>query len=162
MYRKLTHVSVAIAMTGALVGAITLAAEDTAAGSPTTGGRVVEVVALATSINDFVDIGPTGPSPGDVYVFSETLVRPDDEHQILGRLEGRCNLINPSEGRFECTIVSSLPHGTITTAGILVNAPGATSVGAVTGGTGAYRSSRGEATVLLGTNRHEIRFVLVG
>lgn len=54
------------------------------------------------------------------------------------------------------------PTGRSPTAGILVNAPGATNVGAVTGGTGSYRNSRGEATVLLGTNRHEIRFVRVG
>jgi allene oxide cyclase-like protein len=123
---------------------------------------VIEVVALATSINDFVDIGPTGPSPGDVYVFTDTLVKPHDENQALGRAEGRCNLINPDEGRFECTIVSSLPDGTITTDGMLVNVPGTASVGAITGGTGAYRNSRGEATLLLGTNRHEVRFVLTG
>jgi hypothetical protein len=73
-----------------------------------------------------------------------------DLTHVIGMAEGRCNLINPALGRFDCTTVSTLPNGTITTDGVLVNATGATSVGAVTGGTGVFRGVKGEADVVLG------------
>jgi hypothetical protein len=31
----------------------------------------IDVISRATAINNFVDIGPTGPTPGDLYVFSD-------------------------------------------------------------------------------------------
>jgi hypothetical protein len=55
-----------------------------------------------------------------------------------------------ADARFGCTIITSLPKGDITTEGTLINAPGAKSTGAVTGGTEAYRDARGEGAVDLG------------
>ena len=123
--------------------------------------RTIRVAARATNINDFVDIGPAGPSPGDVYVFVEDLLTADLT-RVIGKAEGRCNLIDPQAGRFECTTVNTLPNGTITTDGVLVNVTGATSVGAVTGGTGHFRAVKGEADVVLGEPQgpHQVTFRL--
>jgi hypothetical protein len=66
--------------------------------------------------------------------------------------------------RFGCTTVITLAAGgTITTEGILVDVTGATSVAAVTGGTGAYRGTAGEASLTLGApgGPHAARRVLI-
>ena len=46
--------------------------------------------------------------------------------------------------------IASLPKGEIITEGTLTNVPGATSTGAITGGTEDYRNARGEGVVDLG------------
>jgi hypothetical protein len=129
-----------------------------------TAGKVspAERLSRATPINNFVDVGPPGPSPGDIYVFRDELFSHEDPSRKVGEALGRCNLIDPVSGRFECTIVSSFAHGTITTDGVLVNVPGVVSVGSITGGTGAFRGVRGEAHVDLGPPEgpHVVTFIL--
>jgi hypothetical protein len=118
----------------------------------------LRVTTTATAINNFVDIDANGPSPGDVYVFVEDVF--DTTNANVGSAEGRCNLIDPALGRFECTIVTTVTGGSITTDGILVNQPGATSTGAITGGTGRYAGVKGEATLVLGgpAGPHQVTF----
>lgn len=118
--------------------------------------RSWKLTSIATAINNFVDVGIPGPTPGDIYVFVDDLL---DGGQQVGQIHGRCNLLDPARAAFECTAVLVLGHGTLTTAGILINAPGATSVGSITGGTGRYRGASGELEVDLGgpTGPHELR-----
>ncbi len=118
----------------------------------------LQVTTTATAINDFVDIGPSGPSPGDIYVFVEDVF--DTADTRIGSADGRCNLIDPARARFECAIVTNVSGGSITTEGILVNQPGATSTGAITGGTGSYAGAKGEATLVLGgpAGPHDVTF----
>jgi hypothetical protein len=146
---------------GAVLGGTLLTGSIGPAAADDQTARTIRVAARATSINDFVDIGPAGPSPGDVYVFVEDLLTADLT-RVIGKAEGRCNLIDPAAGRFECTTVNTLPNGTITTDGVLVNVIGATSLGAVTGGTGQFRAARGEADVVLGEPQgpHRVAFRL--
>jgi hypothetical protein len=142
----------------AMILAVVLGVATAALGAP----KTIVLEARATAINDFVDVTGDGPSPGDIYVFKDELFDARNTSVKVGQAEGRCNLIDPAAGRFECTIVSSLQDGTITTDGILVNVPGATSVGSVTGGTGVYRGATGEGSLDLGPPEgpHTIRFVL--
>ena len=117
----------------------------------------------ATSINDFVDTGPSGPSPGDLYVFSERLFlasAPDDQ---IGTADGRCVLIDPAASRFDCSITGKLPEGEIMVAGTLTLVQGTTSVGAIIGGTGEYQRARGEARSKLGPfeGPHEVTIKLI-
>jgi hypothetical protein len=127
--------------------------------------QVVELTSEATAINDIVDLAPSGPSPGDVYVFSDRLYAKNAPTQQIGTADGHCTLIDPSVARFTCTIISSLPDGKITTEGTLSLVPGSTSTGAVTGGTGAYRMVGGDGTLLLATgqpgDRHQITLNLL-
>lgn len=123
----------------------------------------IDILTKATAINNFVDIGPAGPSTGDLYVFSEDVFFARDPVTKIGRADGRCTLIDPSTARFGCTIITSLPKGDITTEGTLINVPGSTSTGAVTGGTKDYRNARGEGVLLLGPPEgpHQVTFRLI-
>lgn len=150
--------------------AISASASGTAVGPPAgtaSNPLRIDVLTTATAINNFVDIGPAGPSPGDLYVFSEDVSFASDPATKIGRADGRCTLIDPSTGpataRFGCTIITKLPKGEITTEGTLINNPGATSTGAVTGGTEDYRNARGEGTLVLGGPQgpHKVTFQLI-
>ena len=129
--------------------------------------QALDLISEATTINNFIDIGAQGPSPGDTYAFSDTLYPAYAPAQPIGRADGHCTLIDPSVARFACTITSSLPAGNITTEGTLIFVPGSTNVGAVTGGTGTYRSAQGEARLVLGSvvgqpgARHQVTFSLL-
>jgi hypothetical protein len=96
--------------------------------------------------------GSPGLSTGDVEVFSDSLTRPDNPSIQVGTGDGQCTLIDPTTGRWECTITTGLPGGTITANGIGVLVPGATSVAAITGGTGEFNGARGEATLVFHPN----------
>jgi hypothetical protein len=126
--------------------------------------RVIDLISTCTAINNFVDIGPPGPSTGDLYVWVDDVFTRDGS-QKMGEAFGRCNLIDPTAGSFGCTIVGVFNDGsTITTEGILYNVPGIISVFAVTGGTGDYRGATGESSVDLGSpcGPHNITLTLHG
>lgn len=125
--------------------------------------RVLHAISRATAINNLVDTGPAGFSPGDLYVFSERLFLANAPNEQVGTADGRCLLIDPAAARFDCSITSKLPDGEIMTAGTLTLVEGTTSVAAVVGGTGGYRSVRGEASVHLGPfeGPHEVTYELI-
>jgi hypothetical protein len=150
----ITRRHAALGLLTLVIGAGVTAASVTSAAAK----QDLRVTTTATAINDFVDVDGNGPSPGDVYVFVEDVF--DLANTKIGTAEGRCNLINPPLGRFECTVVTTVTGGSITTDGILVNQPGATSTGAITGGTGRYSGAGGEAVLVLGgpAGPHEVTF----
>jgi hypothetical protein len=123
----------------------------------------IDIITKATAINNFVDIGPAGLSTGDLYVFSEDVFFASDPATKVGRADGRCTLVDPSSARFGCTIITSLPKGDITTEGTLINVPGSTTTGAVTGGTKDFRNARGEGVLNLGPPEgpHQVTFRLI-
>jgi hypothetical protein len=126
--------------------------------------RVIHLISTCTAINNFVDVGPPGPSTGDLYVWVDEEFTPDGS-QKLGEAFGWCNLIDPAAGSFGCTIVGVFNDGsTLTEEGILYNAPGVVSVGAITGGTGQYRGATGEFRVELGSpcGPHNVTLTLHG
>jgi hypothetical protein len=142
-----------------LIGAV-IAISPAAAGKKPTTLRLLDV---AAPIDVFIDEATPGPSTGDVEVFRDTLVWADDQAQA-GKAEGKCTLIELATRQFECTIVTTLAGGTITTEGIGVLAPGATSTAAVTGGTGAYEDAGGHATLVFhpGGGPSPVTFTLTG
>jgi hypothetical protein len=151
---------------GLAVPAVSASASGTAAGPPAgtaANPQRIDLITKATAINNFVDIGPAGPSPGDLYVFSDDVFFASDPATKVGRADGRCTLIDPSSARFGCTIITSLPKGDITTEGTLINVPGTTSTGAVTGGTAGFRNARGEGVLDLGPPEgpHHVTFRLI-
>ena len=112
--------------------------------------RTLHLISTCTAINNFVDIGPSGPTTGDLYAWVDDVFTSDGS-QKLGQAIGRCNLIDPAAGSFGCTTVAAFTNGsTLTMEGILYNVPDNQSVFAVTGGTGEYRGANGEVTVELG------------
>lgn len=131
--------------------------------SPGPSAKTINVISRATAINNFIDTGPQGPSTGDLYVFRDNLFDAAQPNIQVGHADGRCILIDPSAQTFGCTIISAFADGIITTEGTLTLVAGTTSTGAITGGTGAYRTARGEGTLLLGPfeGPHQVTFSVI-
>jgi hypothetical protein len=123
----------------------------------------IDIIGRATAINDFVDVGPAGPSPGDIYVFVDDVFLASAPNQRVGQALGRCAVIDPASVRLGCSITTSLRGGDIVTDGTLNNVPGGTSTGAITGGTGRFRNARGESVLDLGPPQgpHRATFRLI-
>jgi hypothetical protein len=88
----------------------------------------IDIITRATAINDFVDVGPSGLTPGDIYVFINDVFLANAPNERVGRALGRCTVINPASARLGCLIRTSLPGGSITTDGTLINVPGTRSL----------------------------------
>jgi hypothetical protein len=107
---------------------------------------------VATQIqSEFLDLGATGLSLGDEFVFSETLSRRGHE---VGESGGVCTAtqVTPPYDvtTFHCVATLSLRRGQITLQGLIElqgeDDPGPFTV-AITGGTGAFRGAGGEARI---------------
>jgi hypothetical protein len=146
MRKSLLVTSVAVALG---LGLVLVAVSEGTSGAAANQQRI-DLVTRATAINNFVDVGPAGATPGDIYVFSDDVAFASDPATKVGRADGRCMLIDLSSARFGCTIITSLPNGDITTEGTLINAAGAKSTGAITGGTKDFQKARGEGVLDLG------------
>ncbi len=114
-------------------------------------GRPPEVIRLVEKIHDvaFDDGGAAGPSIGDRLVFTADIF---DEHgELVGRDGADCVVVRnepdapPTEQQVvECMVSVELADGQLTFQGL---AQGLDNTFALTGGTGAYRTARGEAFV---------------
>jgi len=128
----------------------------------------IDIISRATAINNLVDVGPAGLSPGDIYVFVDDVFLANAPDQKVGQALGRCTVIDPATARLGCNITTTLgatngvPNSIISD-GTLINAPGAKSTGAITGGTGRFRNARGEGVLDLGPPEgpHRVTFQLI-
>ena len=101
-----------------------------------------------------VDAPPPGDSLGDRFVFSDNVFR---DGTRVGTDGGDCVLVlfkpgpdpkgPPETFTVQCVVTVSLPEGTITVQGLIDFASRAPATLAVTGGTGEFRTARGEAEV---------------
>ncbi|SNR63830.1 allene oxide cyclase barrel-like domain-containing protein [Blastococcus mobilis] len=96
---------------------------------------------VETSPFTYTDLGQPGPSAADVIVFHDRLFADGRE---VGHEVGSCVVVEPS-GLSNCTAVVTLDgQGTITYA--FENAPPPEKALAVTGGSGMYRTARGDGS----------------
>ena len=164
--RRIVWVAAGAVALGLAVGGVSMATEGP---SNNANPLVLNLLSRATAINNFVDTGPTGPSPGDLYVFSDRLFLASAPSQHIGTDDGRCVLIDPATFRFDCSFTNHFPDGGPLAAGDVMGAgtlslvEGTTSTVAIVGGTGPYRTVRGDATVKLGpvVGPHEVTAHLV-
>jgi Allene oxide cyclase barrel like domain len=166
--RKVFVVVIVMAMLGVGLGVGSASLASGGAANPNKP-MVINLISRATAINNFVDTGPPGLSPGDLYVYSDRLfLKSAPDHQI-GTIDGRCVLIDPASLRFDCSNTGHIPEGEplaagdILSAGTLTLVQGTTSTFAIVGGTGAYRTARGDSTVDLGPMEgpHEVTVNLI-
>ena len=128
-------------------------------GSSRSGGGAksrVQVVKVFSTDSQFgrIDIGDPGFSLGDESAFSGPLLTAKGGANVGGS-GGTCSVVRvdnaaTASGLLQCPVTFSLNGGQIATQGLvkLVNGQaGGTQVAAITGGTGRYRSARGEAAV---------------
>ncbi len=91
---------------------------------------------------NYTDLGAPGPSAADVIVFHDQLFKGT---KAVGDEIGSCVLVDAT-GLSNCTGVMQLKNrGTITFS--FVNAPPPHKVLAVTGGSGQFRTARGDGTL---------------
>src|SRR3954454_18183732 len=133
-----------------LLAAVGIACAGTASANPGhEHGRTLTLREASAAVQPaFVDLGKPGPSAGDQVIVRDGLLHADGSP--AGTLRQACTLIdagpNPFVSTYECASSLELTDGTITLAGPFVPAK-AEQAAAVTGGTGAYRSARGEAII---------------
>jgi hypothetical protein len=92
-----------------------------------------------------IDLPPAGLSVGDVSVFHDQLL--DGGGHRVGVDAGTCPVTQliPTGVEVTCSLAVSLTDGQITLQGLATNAPDKPL--AVTGGTGRYRTTRGDAAL---------------
>lgn len=135
----------------ALALALTVAVPAVLACSDSTGSHGKTISLTGTSAGESsIDVGPRGPSVGDSSSFSDDLFR---HGKAVGRqtvecritrLDGQARQLNE-----ECTATAALPEGRIEAHGVVPAAQVESTpfTQAVTGGSGAYRRSRGELVI---------------
>jgi hypothetical protein len=145
MSRKSIGAALAVAVL-ALAGT---ASADTAEKAHGSHDRTIRLVEAHKDLKPtFVDTGKPGPSAGDLVVARDELLREDGSQ--AGTFRQSCMLVdltgNPITSTYECAGSIALQDGTIT-----MEAPftpsDPESVAAITGGTGRYRTARGEIVV---------------
>jgi hypothetical protein len=151
-----------VAMTVLAIGLMWSASSEAATQSKKKYSLRIALVTRTTDINNFVDTGPEGPSPGDLYVFEDQIFKTSKSTTAIGTAPGTCVLIDPAALRYQCEITSKLPDGDVSSSGILELRVGTVSTGAITGGTGRFRDARGQATLELGPleGPHKVTYLL--
>jgi len=104
-------------------------------------GRTTAFQVIFSPFN-YTDLGAPGPSAADVIVFHDQL---QQGGKTVGDEVGSCILVDP-DGLANCTGVVRLgTRGTITYS--FVNAPPPHKILALTGGSGQFRTVRGDGTL---------------
>jgi allene oxide cyclase len=127
--RKLVLVMAGLLATGAATLVVSSASAAT----------TISVVEHATT-DKVIDAGKQGDSPGDMLTFHNKVYDQADT-TVVGKDQGYCVRISPNQGSWECVYTTFLEGGSITVDTPFYDA--ADSVGAITGGSGAYASASG-------------------
>lgn len=122
------------------------------AASDSDDGETVVLHLLAKEVAEtFIDLGDADFSQGDQFVFTNDLFRGDEK---VGSDGGVCTVTHlTADGATDvyCTGSNSLPGGQVTVSGLVHYGPGEEIKQEpyslpITGGTGRYRTARGEVT----------------
>ncbi|HEV8624559.1 MAG TPA: hypothetical protein VG034_08885 [Acidimicrobiia bacterium] len=112
---------------------------------------------IRDTVQASLDLGEKGPSQGDQFTYHGNIFTKEGGRQI-GRYGGTCMTFAASPGVPEdsdCTLHYILPKGRLMTRLIGTTADvfgGRPVVFSVLGGTGAYRSARGDGTIVVPTD----------
>lgn len=138
-FKKRAYVTLAAAA-ALTIGTVLYAASSAEASRAHTTGATVHVVEHAITDTEI----PTGGGKdvkGNILTFNNPVFDAADKKQV-GHDEGFCTRIAPARGIWECLWTTFLGRGQITVQGPYYDTRN--SVLSITGGTGAYRSMRGE------------------
>ena len=155
-YGKPRRRTIALAATAALAaGAIAAAPSSAKPRRALAAGTTVHVIEHA--ITDTENPGVGGKDvKGNVLTFNNPVFNVANTKQV-GHDEGFCIRVAPAQGIWECLWTTFLKGGQITVQGPYYDTRN--SVLSITGGTGAYRNSRGEMTLLSRDGGKEYDFI---
>ena len=143
MRRTLAICGIAAAV---LVATVVASGAVAAPSKPATVSTRAETLRFRVHFSPFFfnDLDRNGqPSKGDQIVFHDLLFR--DGHQV-GQDGGSCTVVNNDPLLASCTGTIQLPNGQITFAWL--NSPPPRKQLAITGGTGHFRTARGQGTLV--------------
>jgi len=126
---------------GVSLAASVLLLQGSALGADKGGGRTMSFHVVFEPFN-YTDLGVPGPSAADVIVFHDQL---SQNGTAVGDEVGSCVLVDET-GLSNCTGVMQL-EGRGTIAFAFVNSPPPHKVFALTGGSGEFRTVRGDGTL---------------
>ena len=155
-YGKTRRRTFALAATAALAaGAIAAGPSSARPRRAIAAGTTVHVIEHA--ITDTENPGVGGKDvKGNVLTFNNPVFNVANTKQV-GHDEGFCIRVAPAQGIWECLWTTFLKAGQITVQGPYYDTRN--SVLSITGGTGAYRDSRGEMTLLSRDGGKEYDFI---
>ena len=145
---RATRATVTAAAAGALVAAAVLGPDGAFASSPTSARALTTSLHYTAHLDKqaSVDVPPEGPSPspGDQQVVAGTLWQGTTQ---VGRFVFICEIVTggPNANK-ECSATGRVPDGTFTLEGFSRRSD-EVHTWAVVGGTGMYRSARGQAEI---------------
>ncbi|MEV4436593.1 hypothetical protein [Streptomyces sp. NPDC049585] len=132
---------VAVSVAAAAVGVCTVAGAD----ADTPKKSPVEVLDIKIQNDQYAahDVGPAGPSLGDMDVYSGGIVR---DGRTVGRGGGTCQVVHVDGAKLtkQCLLTIELEGGSLTMQSLGVSGTKTLDM-AITGGTGIYRDARGSA-----------------
>ncbi|MEU1786853.1 hypothetical protein ABZ553_13460 [Streptomyces sparsogenes] len=150
--------SFAVSLVTALVGVCAVGSAD--ADAP--GKSRVEVLELDVQNDQYTntDLGPAGPSLGDMYVYSGAAMK---DGRAVGRGGGSCQVIHVDgeELTTQCLITIELERGSLTMQSLWVSGTSSLDM-AITGGTGDFSNARGTARYWdIATSKERMRAEIV-
>jgi hypothetical protein len=155
-YRKPQRAALALVAPAALAaGAIVAGTSSAKSVQAHTAGTTVHVIEHAITDTEI----PTGGGKdvkGNILTFNNPVYNVANTTQV-GHDEGFCTRIDPKQGIWECLWTTFLAAGQITVQGPFYDKHN--SVLSITGGTGAYRNSRGQMALLSRDGGKEYDFI---
>ena len=149
------------------IAALALAGTAYASGADSNGkstdwhghDRTIKLVEASEAVKPAsVDLGQPGPSAGDLVVVRDGLARTARRPACCARCARSWTRHQPATSTFECSASFALTEGTIIAEGPFVpSAP--QQAAAVTGGTGAFSTAQGEASIRAEDDQITIRLV---
>jgi allene oxide cyclase len=148
--------SLAVAATVALAGgAIMVATSSANSARAHTSGTTVHVIEHAITDKE-IPSGGGKDVKGNLLTFNNPVYNAANNKKV-GHDEGFCTRIAPKQGIWECLWTTFLKAGQISVQGPFYDTRN--SVLSITGGTGAYRNSRGQMSLLSRKGGKEYDFI---
>jgi hypothetical protein len=155
-FRKSPGRAFAIVATTALTtGALGAGASSARTTKAHATARTIHVVEHAITDRENPGVGGAD-AKGNILTFTNPVYNVANKKQI-GHDEGFCVRLDPQQGSWECLWTTFLHAGQITVQGPFYDTRN--SVLSITGGTGAYRSSRGQMKLLSRDGGKEYDFI---
>jgi hypothetical protein len=153
---KAKRAAIALCLTGVGVAIVSVGASLTMPTASPSKARTINVVLRFTDANARLDLGERGSTTGDTVTFSGPML--DSRDRRIGFGQGHCVMTLPTRPLAQCFVTFFFPRGQISTQG--PNYFNRAFNEGITGGTGEFRSARGEvrAAPLPGGDGLRLRF----
>ncbi|MDT0343618.1 allene oxide cyclase barrel-like domain-containing protein [Streptomyces litchfieldiae] len=146
--RRIRRAAVAVCATA--LTTLTVSGGGPPGGGPQPGdsGRDGRTIRVETNlrVSEELDLGASGRSVGDQFIFSGDLLSVEDsDGSTVGTIGGYCVITEVERNAGQCSLTAVLDGGQITVQGEQEGIPTPSAVtNAITGGTGEFRNAQGE------------------